>query len=549
MFSGEERPQAFADYFQEKVNNILNETLIPDVPDCGTNKVTVENANFFSYEKVLQTMITLKSKKCFGYDNIPLLVLKDGAEVLASPYSILFEKVYQTKELPDQWKISRTVPLFKKGNKKNINSYRPISNLCSASKIFERLMLNRLVDIESTNNVDLTGEGQHGFKKGRSTVTALKEIQSQIARKIDEGQYVAMGSLDLTAAFDVVNVDLLMKRLIILGLPSDWLDLLGAWLRDRAAFVEVSADRSMLFDVNIGTVQGSILGPVLFSLFIAPVFGLNKIFAYADDTYTITSSRKKQDALEELGKALTTISLWFKSSGLKVNEEKTEIAIFYKNNCNPADVLINGNIVRTKSTINVLGIMMDTTLTWHEHINNTVNNVQSKIHAIRRIQRYFLNDELLQLLKTYCYPSLYYASNVWLTPSLNANLKSKLFSASGKILSIIEINSYKNLHKKFTRATPEMWQNYELAVSLYDLNITKLPSADWQILQNNALQNRRSPKLQFTSTNNLRCGLNVLPNRLKTITNRIDASWLTLTKETYKQKCKKEFITAPLVEY
>jgi hypothetical protein len=241
--------------------------------------------------------------------------------------------------------------------------------------------------------------------------------------------------------------------------------------------------------------------------------------------------------------------LWFKSSGLKVNEEKTEITIFYKNNCNTSDVLINGNNVRTKNTIKVLGLMMDTTLTWHEHVSNTVNNVQSKIHAIRRIQRYFLNDELLQLLKTYCYPSLYYASNVWLTPSLNANLKSKLFSASGKILSIIEINSYKNLHKKFTRATPEMWQNYELAVSLYDLNITKLPSADWQILQNNALQNRRSPKLQFTSTNNLRCGLNVLPNRLKTITNRIDASWLTLTKETYKQKCKKEFITAPLVEY
>jgi hypothetical protein len=548
-FSGEERPQAFADYFQHKVSDILNDTLIPVNPDCGINKVTVENVNFFSSEKVLQAMIALKGKKCYGFDNIPLLVLRDGAEVLASPYSKLFDKVYQTKELPDQWKISRTVPLFKKGNKKNINSYRPISNLCSASKIFERMMLNRLTDIESTNNVDLTGESQHGFKKGRSTVTALKEIQSQIARKIDEGQYVAMGSLDLTAAFDVVDIDLLMKRLLTLGLPSDWLDLLGAWLRDRAAFVEVSADRSMLFDVNIGTVQGSILGPVLFSLFIAPVFGLNKIFAYADDTYTITSSRKKQDALEELGKALTTISLWFKSSGLKVNEEKTEIAIFYKNNCNPADVLINGNNVRTKSTINVLGIMMDTTLTWHEHINNTVNNVQSKIHAIRRIQRYFLNDELLQLLKTYCYPSLYYASNVWLTPSLNANLKSKLFSASGKILSIIEINSYKNLHKKFTRATPEMWQNYELAVSLYDLNITKLPSADWQILQNNALQNRRSPKLQFTSTNNLRCGLNVLPNRLKTITNRIDASWLTLTKETYKQKCKKEFITAPLVEY
>jgi hypothetical protein len=216
-----------------------------------------------------------------------------------------------------------------------------------------------------------------------------------------------MGSLDLKAAFDVVDIDLLMKRLLTLGLLSDWLDLLEAWLRDRAAFVEVSTDRSMLYDVNIGTVQGSILGPVLFSLFVSPVFRLSSIVAYADDTYTITSSRTKENAVFELGKALTTISLWFKSSGLKVNEEKTDITIFYKNNCNTSDVLINGNNVRTKYTIKVLGLMMDTMLTWHEHISNTVSNVQSKIHAIRRIQRYFLNDELLQLLKTFCYPSLF----------------------------------------------------------------------------------------------------------------------------------------------
>ena len=547
-FSGEERPQAFANYFQEKVNNIANDTLIPDTPDYGVNKVTIDNEFFFPYEKVLQTMISLKSKKCHGYDNIPLMVLKDGAEVLASPFTKLFEKIYQTKELPDQWKISRTLPLFKKGNKKNINSYRPISNLCSASKI-ERLMLSRLTDIETQNNVDLTGKMQHGFKKGKSTVTALKEIQSQIATKIDQGQYVAMGSLDLSAAFDVVNVDLLIKRLTTLGLPTDWVSLLDSWLRERAAFVEISVYRSMLYDINIGTVQGSILGPVLFSLFISPVFELKNVVAYADDTYTMTSSGSKENLLTDIGEALTAISLWFRRSGLKVNEEKTEIAIFYKDNCNPEDVLINGMIVRTKGTIKVLGITMDTTLTWNEHINNTISNVQSKIHAVRMIQRFFLTDEILQLLKAYCYPSLYYASNVWLTPSLNAKLKSNLYSASGKILSTIEVNSYRNLHKKFTRATPDMWLKYELAISLYDLNVTKLPLSDWQLLQINTLQNRRSTKLHFTATNKLRCGLNILPNRFKTITNRIDTSWLTLTKETYKQKCKKEFITSQLLSY
>jgi hypothetical protein len=234
---------------------------------------------------------------------------------------------------------------------------------------------------------------------------------------------------------------------------------------------------------------------------------------------------------------------------LKVNEVKTEIVIFYKDNCNPENVLINGTVVITKATMKVLGTTMDTTLTWNEHVNKVVSNVQSKIHAVRMIQRFFMTDEILQLLKAYCYPSLYYASSVWLTPSLNAKLKSNLFSASGKILSTIEVDSYRNLHKKFTRATPEMWQDYELAISLYDLTTTKLPLIDWQLLQGNILQNRRSTKLHFTSTNKLRCGLNILPNRFKTISNRIDSSWLTLTKETFKQNCKKEFITRPLQLY
>jgi hypothetical protein len=94
-----------------------------------------------------------------------------------------------------------------------------------------------------------------------------------------------------------------------------------------------------------------------------------------------------------------------------------------------------------------------------------------------------------------------------------------------------------------------MWLKYKLAISLYDLKATKLPLSDWQLLQINTLQNRRSTKLHFTATNKLQCGLNILPNWFKTITNRIDTNWLSLTKETFKPKWKKEFITSPLLSY
>ena len=114
-FSGDERRQAFADYFDDKVNTIAGGTIIPEFPDIDIKRVTVEDEFFFTYERVLQIMMSLKNKKCHGYDSVPLLVLKDGAEVLAAPFTKLVKKIYQTKVIPDQWKISRTIPLFKKG--------------------------------------------------------------------------------------------------------------------------------------------------------------------------------------------------------------------------------------------------------------------------------------------------------------------------------------------------------------------------------------------------------------------------------------------------
>ena len=103
--------------------------------------------------------------------------------------------------------------MHKKGNKQDVSNYRPISNLCSVLKVFEKLVQKRLEKIGEENNIDITGEQQHGFKKNRSTITAGLTIQSIISRKMDEDNFVVMSSLDLSAAFDLVNLDLLLKRL------------------------------------------------------------------------------------------------------------------------------------------------------------------------------------------------------------------------------------------------------------------------------------------------------------------------------------------------
>jgi hypothetical protein len=163
---------------------------------------------------------------CEGYDRIPMRILKDGDSILRSPLSALFGRIYEKKEIPEQWKVAKIIPLHKKGNKQDVANYRPISNLCLVSKVFEKLIQKRLEKIGEENNVDITGKQQHGFKKNRSTITAGLTIQSIISIEMDEDNFVVIYSLDLSAAFDLVNLDLLLKRLKKMGLPKDLISLL-----------------------------------------------------------------------------------------------------------------------------------------------------------------------------------------------------------------------------------------------------------------------------------------------------------------------------------
>ena len=136
----------------------------------------------------------------------------------------LFNKIYKGKQIPEVWRISRIIPLHKKGNRTETTNYRPISNLCSLEKVYERCLLNRLERYAEESGSDLTGRNQYGFKKSRSTTTISLVLQSKLAKLSKEK--AAMLSLDLTAAFDVVNHELLMKRLEILGVPPTLLKLL-----------------------------------------------------------------------------------------------------------------------------------------------------------------------------------------------------------------------------------------------------------------------------------------------------------------------------------
>ena len=135
-----------------------------------------------------------------------------------------------------------------------MSNYRPIADLCSASKIFEELILQRIQDIEDEKNIDLTNENQHEFKRGKSTTTAGLSIQSALARALDLGEFALSANLDLSSAFDVVNVNLLLKRMRIAGLPLDVVKLVEIWLQDRRFYVTVNGRNSFIKLSELGKV-------------------------------------------------------------------------------------------------------------------------------------------------------------------------------------------------------------------------------------------------------------------------------------------------------
>jgi exonuclease III len=423
-----EKAQAFADFFSTKIRNIVEQNNVQDEPTNGGKVVNVQEANYVTLQKTQDIMKNLKQKNCYGCDRIPLRILKDGYEILGKPVFKLMNKIYEQEEIPEQWKMSRVIPLHKKGPKSKIENYRPISNLCAVSKVFEKLMLQRI--LETADGDTLFTPHQHGFRKGRSTVTAIAELQRIIATNMDMDEYVAVASLDLSAAFDVVNVNLLIERLNTMGMPGDLVRVLSSWLTDRAAYVEVDGECSEYYLVQEGTVQGSVLGPVLFNLFIRPLLETATSPAYADDSYYYGTSKVKLRALEILQENLKAAIKWITNSGLKVNLEKTEICIFHRTDTSKATITVGNVRVESTHHMGCLGVILDNRLTWDRQVDKVIVDSRRSLQAVKLVRRYFNEEETAKLVTSLVYSRLYYASEAWLLPTLKERQFNKLHSQS-----------------------------------------------------------------------------------------------------------------------
>ena len=541
-------PDTFAEFFSNKVKTIVNECKIDSSVYNGTRKINSDPENFMTPENVLIAIKSLKIKNCEGFDRIPVRILIDGINELVQVLSHLFNLIYKHKTIPSQWRISKIKPLLKTGNPTKIENYRPIAHLCSTSKLFEKLILMRLTQIETLNDISLTGKAQHGFKKHHSTATLGLTLQSLLANALDENNYAIMASLDLSAAFDVVNTELLCKRLDIIGIPADVVSLIKTWLTERLFYVEINGNNSCLISSNTGTIQGSILGPILYAIFVSPLFDLEKLSNYADDNYIVKWNTNLEVLIKDMKKTLESITKWLKDSGLKVNEKKTEMCVFHRSVSRIINFQLNGTEIKSTPNIKVLGVIFDSKLQWTAQISNVIRKSDRALNAIKLIKNYFKPEELNLLLTSNFFSVFYYNSEIWHIPNLSPYLKNLLLSKSANALKICTPTynlsmSYVKLHEINKRATPENFCVYKHSILLHSLYNTRKPQLEWLSLNFNQNFNSRDKMFKTFNNSNYKIGRNnKLSNRVMILNNKIELDWLNKEKNPFKILCKQKFL-------
>lgn len=220
---------------------------------------------FFAETEIKDALKAIRPSKAQGIDEIPSCVIFDLSNIIALHFTWLFNSILYTGIVPKSWKISKVFPIYKKGCPLQISNYRPISNTSSISKVFERALLNKMENMFSCSLIN--GPTQHGFISGSSTLTAALTIQDYVACQLDVGRVVLMYSADLSAAFDMLRQDILIDICRSKGFPESLCRVIHNFLSNRLAYVEIDGKSSMLKEIPIGCVQGSVLGPRLFNIY------------------------------------------------------------------------------------------------------------------------------------------------------------------------------------------------------------------------------------------------------------------------------------------
>jgi hypothetical protein len=417
---------------------------VPDVPKVCENDLT----DFIITEDMVEVELNrLKVNKAPGGDSIHPAVLKECAKELLEPLTIVFNKSLSERKSPSDWKKANVTPLFKKGSKKEAGNYRPVSLTSVPGKIFESIIKKRLMKHMEENN--LLRNSQHGFLSGRSCLTNLLEYLEYVTAQVDQGNPVDVIYLDFSKAFDKVPHARLIRKVESMGFGSQITSWIEDWLKDRSQRVVLNGTYSNWSDVTSGVPQGSVLGPILFLIYVNDMdCGLEtNISKFADDTKIFNKISNTSDQ-EKVQKDLHKLTEWSSTWQMKFNADKCKVLHFGNNN-KQHDYLIGDKVLEKSSEEKDLGIYIQNNLKPGRHIDESVKKANQILGRIYRTMEYKSVENILPLYLTLVRPHLEYCVQAW-APYFTKDIE-KLENVQKRALRMIPELSHLSYEEKLEK--------------------------------------------------------------------------------------------------
>jgi len=317
---------------------------------------------------------------------VPVYIFKYFSVILSSIISDLFNSSVSSGIFPSSLKIARITPLHKKGDRMSVANYRPISNLSIISKVFEKLMYARV--LMYLDKFNLISPHQFGFRTGHSTTDAVAEFIDSACGSLESGNILISIFLDFSKAFDTVNHEILLRKLYHLGIRGPVHEWFKSYLGNRTQYVNVNGCSSNISTVNIGVPQGSVLGPLLFILYINDMSRSSEIFSfvhYADDTTIFMSHLDVGELEQTVNSELVKVDLWLKANRLSLNISKTLYMLITDRKINNVSVGVGGQMIERAERAKFLGITIDERLSFRHHVDDLCSHLSRTVGMLRRL--------------------------------------------------------------------------------------------------------------------------------------------------------------------
>ena len=370
-------------------------------------------------KSVFAILSKFKNGKASGMSMIPNKILKSAKHIISESLTDIFNASLESNTFPDDLKVAGVTPIFKNGERNDLQNYRPISVLCTVARILEKLIYQPLYDYLMENSI--LNNCQWGFRSAHSTALALIDCTNNWLIGIENGKINSTILLDVKKAFDTIDHDILLRKLSHYGISHTKLEFFRSYLCNRLQCCSVNGHTSSFKKINCGVPQGSILGPLLFIIYVndLPLCIENgHVTMYADDTSSSNGISTVEDITRNFIPDIKNVMDWLKANNLSLNVTKTEFILTgtTQNILKIGDLLVirvQGHTVKHFYMAKYLGIVTDDKLTWKDHIDHVSLKIKRNLGIMKRVRNDIPKESFIVLYRTIVEPYLRYCNNIW----------------------------------------------------------------------------------------------------------------------------------------